>query len=336
MAFKRKRLYKRKTAKRSARSMYSRKSGYKTRMASVSRRLPPMPTPALAPRDDTIAYVNCLLRPFTSPAVRIPDMISYPSCVCTLLARFAVTTIASSGAFNMNVRVYPMLGASGSGLQRKADVATAYTGQDIEGGTFIYDQAGEEVRSLANSYRCVAMGVRITPTSASDGRNGLVYCSQQVDTETFPNSTMIDRDSDIDTQVYDVATTDWATKFWIWRPDSFADLDYRDRSATNFEPSLNFHMTGTTAQSFLFEAVTHYEYIPGSSSRALLETKVVLGDINTAVRLRSALENKAGKLSTTVAVGAVPAVRQALAAVGAMSRQVLRAVPKAGGAKSLK
>lgn len=254
-------------------------------------------------------YLRALYDPFRAEPCRVPDLLSVPTAVCSSTLRFALTSFVGGGQQTLRVNVFPHVGSTATAASTadsaKVTYGSTYDGNGTPTGTVYLNDplrgsggpgTGAAYANWAG-YRVVAMGLRAKNVTAVLNRGGVVaFRMSTTPTGVVPdNYNFTTIASSREAHIYDAAEVDSDRRYWVWHPENYTqDLNFADTSSTNFQPMLQFAYQGTIAQSFEFEVVTFYEFVPKPEVEMLFDVSSVIGSSAKVEMLNSEMIQRAG------------------------------------------
>lgn len=224
------------------------------------------------------SFLKMLASPSSQAAVRLPDLLTFPTGLVKSSYRVSVGTIANgAGIYEQLVRINPGLntGLATTDQTIKMAYATAYAGGVVSAISGQADPIVGSANSSFAGYRTLAMSVRVLNTTPLLSRCGLAvydrlpYNSGVGLIGSWVGSVL----NHADTEVVDATCPGLGELELCWEPGNMGDIDFNPPTATNANPSLWVGITGSVAQTFevLIDTIYEYQAVPAFEALASLE-----------------------------------------------------------------
>jgi len=242
------------------------------------------------------AYYHMLANPWADRPVRPPHALPIPTALVKSITRTTMSFDVADNLIGALIRIHPGVGAvSGSGVDNSTNkiVYQYFVSGALHGTqTRVRDRVSNFMYTNADTYRPVAMGVRLTNTSQADIVGGHVVCrldhkadSSSVPNLSYDNVTDVENDTSVTIRSWDSSRR----LQFAWHPMNQANSEFLPVSDSgpdygsganpvvhNRSPNIEIvaHFDVETAPTFIVEVCTWYEFVPKEEVRDFFPARI--------------------------------------------------------------
>lgn len=243
------------------------------------------------------AYYHMLANPWADRPVRPPHALPIPTSLVKSITRTTMTPDDGEAIVGALIRIHPGVGATTSGTVDNSNNKVVYQYFDSAAmfGTQqrVRDRVANFMYANGDTYRPIAMGVRITNTTQADLVGGHVLCrlDHKADTTSAPNLAYANvEDVENDTSVT-IRSWDSSRRLqFAWHPMNQSNSEFMvvsdsgpDYGASGANPVLHnrspnielvVRFEAGSAPTLILETCTWYEFVPKEEVRDFFPTRI--------------------------------------------------------------